>query len=100
VVASEVKGLANQTAKATEDIQAQVGAVQEQDATTREITRMVAQAANGTQSMSADVGEVSAAVRGAASAAAAVLGTADAVATRSHGLRTEIERFLDRLRSA
>ncbi|HYG85269.1 MAG TPA: hypothetical protein VD978_03340, partial [Azospirillum sp.] len=62
--------------------------------------RMVTQAATGARAMSADVGEVSAAVGGAASATAAVLGTADAVAGRTHGLRTETARFLDRLRGA
>jgi len=132
VVANEVKSLASQTAKATEDITQQIGAIQsatgetvqairsigerikeidriaaaiaaavrEQDTTTREITRMVGIAASGAHSMSADIGTASQAVGDAAGTAAAVLGTADAVAAKSHGLRAEVARFLDKLRSA
>ncbi len=132
VVAAEVKNLATQTAKATEEIAAQIGgmqgatreavtaiqnigrtigqmneiaatiaaAVEEQDATTRSIAGNVQEAASGTDAVSRNIAGVSAEAGKAGVAAQQVLGGAGELAAQSDRLRTEVDRFLDRVRAA
>jgi len=131
VVASEVKALATQTAKATDEIAAQVGAIQgttrdavgaiaeisktigriseiaiavaaavdQQNATTRDIARNVQQAAKGTQEVSANIAGVTQAVGETGSAANLVLGSAGDLAGQAGKLRDEVDRFLGSVRA-
>ncbi|HYH20114.1 MAG TPA: cache domain-containing protein, partial [Azospirillum sp.] len=123
VVASEVKALANQTGKATEEIGAQIAAVQsatqgtvgaiegigqtittineiasaiaaaieEQNATTGEITRNVQQAAQGTEEVSNNVAQVNMAATQTGSAATQVLGASSELSQQAEALRQEVE---------
>ena len=132
VVASEVKSLANQTAKATEDIAGQIGAIQsatkdaveairaidgtigrmneisamiagameEQDASTREIARNTQEAARGTQEVSQSIGNVTQAAAETGSAAAQVLHSSEELGKQAETLRTQIDQFLGAIRAA
>ncbi|WP_044561736.1 methyl-accepting chemotaxis protein [Azospirillum sp. B4] len=132
VVAAEVKGLANQTAKATEDIAAQILAVQQvsartsgaiqaiggiieevntistsiaaameqQGASTTEISRNVGQAATGTQGVADALGAVTEAAGQAGAAATQVLGAAHDLSEQSGVLRDHVGRFLAAIKAA
>ncbi len=131
VVANEVKSLATQTARATEDITARIekvqgstnvtvaaikdirgiinalnehstkiaAAVEEQDATTREITRNVHEAAGGSRKMN----EAMASVRGNAETASqsvqTVMQASGTVAENTQRLDNTLSELLDGLRS-
>jgi len=132
VVASEVKALANQTGKATEEIAAQIAAVQgategtvtaiegigttittineiasaiaaaieEQNATTGEITRNVQQAAQGTEEVSGNIVQVNQAATQTGTAATQVLGASNELSQQAEALRREVETFLANIRAA
>jgi methyl-accepting chemotaxis protein len=132
VVASEVKSLATQTGKATEDIAAQVAAIQtategavgaiksvghiiqqvseisatiasaveEQGATTKEITRNTQEAARGTQAVSVNIAGVSQGAGMTGKAADHVLTAAGELGRTADKLRTEVDAFLTRIRAA
>jgi len=131
VVAQEVKNLANQTAKATEEISSQIGAVQEetdsavgaiarirsiigevndiattissaveeQGVSTQEIARNVQQAAKGTQDVNANIENVRKAAGETGSAAGQVLNASQEMARQAEGLRGEVDRFLQEIRT-
>ncbi|WP_417815197.1 methyl-accepting chemotaxis protein [Thalassospira alkalitolerans] len=131
VVANEVKNLASQTAKATEDISAQINgiqqatksavdaideivrmisdiserassvaaAVEQQTVATAEISQNVEQAAAATGEISAAMQGVSAAVSETNAAATDVRGSAENLGDQSSGLRSQIDTFLERMRS-
>jgi methyl-accepting chemotaxis protein len=131
VVAGEVKHLANQTARATGDIAAQVSevqgatrqavdairgigktiaeiseiassiasAVEEQGAATSEIARNVQQASMGTQEVSANIGGVTQATAEAGAAASQVLEAAGELSHQSEMLRSEVDKFVARIRA-
>jgi methyl-accepting chemotaxis protein len=122
MVASEVKSLATQTAKATEEIGSQIGAMQsatresvgaieeiggtigristiaaaveEQGAATKEIARNVQQAATGSSQVAANITDVNRGAGETGSASAEVLGSAQSLARESNQLKTEVEKFL------
>jgi methyl-accepting chemotaxis protein len=126
VVASEVKSLAVQTAKATEDIadhilgvqnstssaveairriakrmqeinqytSAVAASVEEQNASTGEISHNVARAADGTSHVVAVLGEVAGATTETRSSAEIVLGASETVETAVSNLRSKVEGFL------
>jgi methyl-accepting chemotaxis protein len=132
VVASEVKALAKQTGKATEEIAAQIAAVQtatqgtvgaieeigttitasneiastiaasieEQHATTAEITRNVQQAAQGTAAVSRNIVQVNEAATQTGTAATQVLRASGELSRQAEALRQEVETFLANIRSA
>ena len=132
VVASEVKSLATQTGKATEDIAAQVNAIQEatqgavgaiksvghiiqqvseisatiasaveeQGATTKEITRNTQEAARGTQAVSVNIAGVSQGAGMTGKAADHVLSAAGELGRTADKLRAEVDSFLMRIRAA
>ena len=132
VVAQEVKNLANQTAKATEEISSQISAVQEetndavaaidkiraiigevndiattissaveeQGVSTQEIARNVQQAAQGTQDVNVNIESVSRAAGETGAAANQVLNASQEMARQAEGLRGEVDRFLQEVRSA
>ena len=131
VVAQEVKNLANQTAKATEEISAQITAVQdetndavvaiekirgiigevndiattissaveEQGVSTQEIARNVQQAARGTQEVNANIENVRKAAGETGAAADQVLNASQEMARQAEGLRSEVDRFLQEIRT-
>jgi methyl-accepting chemotaxis protein len=132
VVASEVKNLATQTGKATEEIAQQIAeiqsatggtveairtitdviqrldenaggiatAVEEQDATTRDISQTVQKAAAGTQHVATAIGRVTEAADRTGGAARTVREVADSMARETEALRHELDGFLDNLRAA
>ncbi len=132
VVANEVKSLANQTAKATEEISAQVAAMQdatadttkaiqgiggtigtiseitttiasaveEQRAATQEIARNVQEAARGTGEVSTNIVGVNQAASETGAAAGLVLNSAEDLGRQAETLRTDVDRFVGRIRAA
>ncbi len=132
VVASEVKSLANQTAKATEEIAAQIGgmqtvtdetvkaieevrevigkmgeiataiasAVEEQGAATQEIARNAQEAAKGTTEVSSNVSGVTEAAAETGTASTQMLDAAGGLSEQAELLRSEVDKFLDEVRSA
>ncbi len=132
VVASEVKALAGQTGKATEQIGAQIQAIQlatkdaveaikaiggtineindistsiaaameEQGATTAEMTRNTQQAAQGTLDVSSTIGGVSQGANATGAAAGQVLSAATELGMKAESLRAEVGGFLSKMRAA
>ena len=132
VVAQEVKALAAQTAKATNEIGSQIAgmqtatleavgaikeitatinrmseisgaiaaAVEEQGATTQEISRNVMEAAKGTSEVACSITDVSKGASETGSASSQVLSSAKQLSTESGALRREVERFLSTVRAA
>jgi methyl-accepting chemotaxis protein len=132
VVASEVKALASQTAKATEEISAQIGAIQgatsravstikgiatvvgevdhiasaiaaaveEQGAATREISRNVAETAEGTNSVSSSIAHVSNAMEQTNLALRALRDNTSEVNRQGDGLRDQLRGLVQGLRAA
>jgi methyl-accepting chemotaxis protein len=132
VVAQEVKNLANQTARATEEISQQISSVQdettdavkaidrirdiigevndiattissaveEQGASTLEIARNVKQAAEGTQEVNRNIESVSKAASETGGAADQVLAASREMARHAEGLRSEVDSFLNEVRTA
>ena len=132
VVAQEVKNLASQTAKATEEISQQIASVQdetrdavgaidnirniigevddiattissaveEQGVSTQEIARNVQQAAQGTQDVNSNIESVSKAAGETGAASGQVLNAAQEMSRQAEGLRGEVGRFLQEIRTA
>ncbi|MFY8106129.1 MAG: methyl-accepting chemotaxis protein [Elstera sp.] len=131
VVANEVKALASQTAKATEDIQAQIGAIQresshsvkaiqsvsviissisditaavaaaveQQGAATREITRNVQQAADGSRLVSDNITAVRSTAEATGASAAEVLTVAGDLSHQAAFLQSAVQSFVARVRA-
>jgi methyl-accepting chemotaxis protein len=132
VVATEVKALATQTAKATEEIGAQVAAIQDttkeavrviegvgerirrmsdvattiskaveqQGIATREIVRNVDQAATGTNSVSAHIGDVAKTADETGAAAGQVLDASARLTQQASHLQERMRGFLSTVRAA
>ncbi len=132
VVAQEVKALAAQTSKATNEIAAQVSgmqsatreavdaikeitntinmisqisvtiaaAVEEQDATTKEISRNVLEAAKGTSEVASSITDVTKGASQTGSASSQVLASAKQLASESGNLNAKVESFLATVRAA
>ncbi|MCG8356076.1 MAG: methyl-accepting chemotaxis protein, partial [Kiloniellales bacterium] len=132
VVASEVKMLANQTAKATEEIAQQVegmqsatggtvesiekigaviarisdnansiaAAIEEQTISTQEISKNVQEAASGTQEVASNITGVREAAEQTGAAASEVLSSSKGLSEQSDVLRSEVEKFVSKLRAA
>jgi methyl-accepting chemotaxis protein len=132
VVASEVKSLASQTARATEDIAAQINAIQsatgqavtaiggvtgtiaqmneistaiaaameEQGATTHEITRNAQDAARGTNDVSSSIVSVTQAAGETGAASTQVLSSASELGRQAETLRQKVDSFLAEMRAA
>ena len=117
VVASEVKNLANQTAKATEEIGTQIKGIQDSSLTTadaiREIGKIISQVSEISTSISSAVEEQSSAtkevslnINGVTQAAeetgtssTSVLNDAQALTKQASGLGEKVDDFLVRVRS-
>ena len=132
VVASEVKALATQTAKATEEISAQIGAIQnatgaavteidgiggivrqvndiavaisaaveEQGASTTEISRNVQEAAQGIQEVTHSIATVSEGAERTDTASAQVLDATGKLTEQAEVLGGQVKQFLERVRAA
>ena len=132
VVAGEVKSLASQTAKATEEIGGQVAAMQgtidgavqainriaevifklnemaaavasaveEQTATTSEISRNAVEAARGTGEVSSSIAGVTQAAETSAAGAAQVLGASRSLSEQAARLKQYVDSFVDGVRAA
>ncbi len=75
-------------------------AVEEQDAMTREISRNVHDAADGTAQVATNVTDVNQGARETGSASAQVLSSAQSLSNDSRRLKVEVERFLASVRAA
>ncbi|WP_109110218.1 HAMP domain-containing methyl-accepting chemotaxis protein [Azospirillum sp. TSO35-2] len=75
-------------------------AIEEQNATTGEITRNVQQAAQGTGEVSGNIVQVNQAATQTGSAASQVLGASNDLSRQAEGLRREVESFLASIRAA
>lgn len=95
-----IEGITSTNGKLSEYVEAIAGAVEEQGATTREISRSVGEAAKGTAQVASSISEVStgAAETGAASGEVPV--SAQSVSRNSNDLKTEVEKFLATVRAA
>jgi methyl-accepting chemotaxis protein len=132
VVAAEVKALASQTAKATDEIGQQIGGIQtaieesvvysqeinatinriseissmianameEQGSAMQGIARNVQQAATKTAQVATDITQVNRGASETGSASAQVLSSAQGLSTESVRLKTEVEKFLSKVRAA
>ena len=132
VVASEVKNLASQTAKATEEIQVQVASIQqeteqavgaisqigetivrissitqnvatavtEQGAVTRQISQNTVQASASTDDVTSDIVEVTEAVRRTEESTDNLLKASAELNQQSTALRTQVDTFISRVRTA
>jgi methyl-accepting chemotaxis protein len=95
VVATEVKSLANQTAKATEEIELQIKAIQDSSQTTaagiREITKIISQVSEISTSISGAIEEQSAATREVSQNISGVTQAADDTGRNSTTVLTEAQ---------
>ncbi len=98
VAASEVKALANQAAKATEEISRQVTEVQ--GAATREIALNVEQAATGTGEVNSNIAGVNDAAAKSGEAAPSVVDAAKELNNQSDALRNMVETYLKEIEAA
>ncbi|WP_169566275.1 CHASE3 domain-containing protein [Sneathiella limimaris] len=132
VVAAEVKNLANQTARATEEISNQISgiqgatqesadaiqgisniigqmdeisaaiaaAIEEQTASTEEISRSAGDAATGTNEVTTNISNVTRSAEETGSAASHILDQSSNLAARSSELNEEVANFLKTVRTA
>lgn len=132
VVASEVKALAEQTAKATDEISSKIqemqeaangsitsvevitgqisaitersegiaAAAEEQQATTQEIARNVAEAATGTGEVTASMAGIAEASNAAGKASAEVKDAASMLSEQTRSLKSEMAAFVEKVRAA
>jgi methyl-accepting chemotaxis protein len=75
-------------------------AIEEQNATTGEITRNVQQAAQGTEEVSRNVRDVNQAAEQTGAAASQVLSASGELSKQAEGLKREVETFLTSIRAA
>ena len=75
-------------------------AVEQQGATTQEISRNVSEAAKGTSEVASSISEVLKGASETGAASAQVLSSAQSLSLESGGLKTEVERFLATVRAA
>ena len=75
-------------------------AVEQQDASTKEIARNVQQAAAGTREVSSNISGVTVAARNTGAAAADLLDAATELNRQAGGLRQMVQRFLTSVRAA
>lgn len=132
VVATEVKTLAEQTAKATGEIGQHIGgiqsttrdsvlaiqeisstivriseiataiatAVEKQESVTRQVSSNISMAAQGTQAVASNVGDMQRGANETGSASSQVLGSARELSQQSARLKSEVGKFLNSVRAA
>nr|WP_245986459.1 HAMP domain-containing methyl-accepting chemotaxis protein [Azospirillum thermophilum] len=95
-----IQGIGTTIGTMSEIASAIAAAIEEQNATTGEITRNVQQAAQGTEEVSSNIVQVSSAATETGSAANAVLNASDDLSRKAATLRQEVETFLSGIRAA
>jgi len=110
IVASEVKSLSQQTAKATSEIAAQIAAIQtsttvsdaihRQDEATNAIAANIQQAASGTAEVSANIVDVTQSSEQTGAAAHGMRSAADLLVGEAEFPKHEVENFLASVRAA
>ena len=95
-----IQGIGGVISQVSEIASAIAGAVEEQSAATQEIAQNVQQAATGTSEVSANISGVSEAASDTGAASAQVLSTAGDLARQAETLRTEVDTFLESVRTA
>jgi methyl-accepting chemotaxis protein len=95
-----IKNIGQTVAQVNEISTSIASAVQEQAAATGEITRNTQEAARGTQEVSANIAGVSQSAGATGAAAAQVSAASEELSRQAEILRTEVDRFLDRMRAA
>jgi len=77
-----------------------VTSIEQQDSSTQEIARNVADISNGTKEVATSIAHVSEGASTTGDAASRVLNVAGGVSEHSEKLRKELERFLEQIRAA
>jgi methyl-accepting chemotaxis protein len=95
-----IEQIASTINKMSEISGAIAAAVEEQGATTKEISRNVLEAAKGTAEVASNITEVSKGAGETGSASSQVLSSAKALSSDSQHLKTEVEKFLATVRAA
>jgi uncharacterized protein YoxC len=95
-----IKEIGDTIGKMSEIAGAIASAVQEQEAATREISRNVQQAADGTTRVSSNIGDVERESGATGSASTQVLSAARALSGESNRLKLEVAKFLQSVRAA
>ncbi|MGF7178339.1 methyl-accepting chemotaxis protein [Azospirillum doebereinerae] len=95
-----IEGIGNTITTMNEISSAIAAAIEEQNATTGEITRNVQQAAQGTEEVSGTIVQVNQAARETETAATQVLSASNELSQQAEGLRREVETFLANIRAA
>jgi methyl-accepting chemotaxis protein len=95
-----MKEIGGTIARMSEIAAAIAAAVEQQDATTREIARNVQQAAQGTAQVATNIESVSRGASETGSASSHVLSSARSLATESSRLKLELSKFLATIRAA
>jgi methyl-accepting chemotaxis protein len=113
-IASQIAGMQSATREAVgaiKDITSTIGqiseiagtiaaAVEQQDATTKEISRNVLEAARGTSEVASSITDVTKGASHTGSASSQVLASAKQLASESNNLNNEVEKFLSTIRAA
>jgi methyl-accepting chemotaxis protein len=94
-----IKEIGSTIGRISEIAGAIAAAVQQQGAATAEIARNVEQASKGTREVSANIGDVSQHASETSAASTQMFGSAQSLAHEGSRLKTEVERFLDTIRS-
>jgi methyl-accepting chemotaxis protein len=95
-----IQGIATQIGRVRDTASAIAAAVEQQGAATAEIARNVAEAARGTEDVSANIAGVNLAAQQSGSAAGEVLGAAGSLKNNSAALQAQVETFLREIRAA
>jgi methyl-accepting chemotaxis protein len=98
-VVAAIRGIGEIVGNIDESVAAIAGAVEEQNAATREISRNAQQAASGTGVVSAQIAGVAEAVAKAGTSAAGVFDASERLAGEAKRLRAEVEAFVRELRA-
>jgi methyl-accepting chemotaxis protein len=93
----DITGTINQISEISGTIAA---AVEQQDATTKEISRNVLEAARGTSEVASSITDVTKGASHTGSASSQVLASAKQLAAESNNLSTEVDKFLATIRAA
>ncbi len=95
-----IKEITTTIGKISEIASGIAAAVEQQDATTKEISRNVMEAARGTSEVASSITDVTKGASHTGSASSEVLASAKQLASESSRLSTEVEQFLGNVRAA
>ena len=98
--ATAIQGITSAIDNVSQISSAIAAAVEEQGCATQEISRNASEAARGTQEVSGNIGGVSAAAQKTGTSAGHVLASANELSKNGSNLRTQVELFLKKVRSA